>query len=684
MRAKRTIGMILTIGLWGCGSSSDNKPAPDANLPLSDAGVRDSVGQADQAVPGLPDAPAFGDVTVPPQVDGRLADAMVPPGVDTATPDTAAVVADGSVVGVDGAMVGTDSRAVDPDAVAVADLLLAPDSPTVPDATQVQNDSAPPSSPDGGSVVTSTTEQDNPTDPTVCSTYVLGQRDLTADQAYDITIPDCFRVSGTVTLASPLPDGAVYGNGEVAVYKLIRDSNNKVADTVVYAATVTAVDDTHFRYSVGVPADTYEVMYTFVTKSSAAPSLTSLPSTATRIGQDRITVSASIKHDVTLPAISVTTRTVTVTGIDTLPATGNAFGRYVLVYQVNAANTLLVGGMSMTASAAIPISMWVPNETFTPTLMVQDTPGTTAPYPSGFTSQFRLTDVTPTGDFSLALPATVKISGSVSDPNGSLSQMIGNGGAQSGAVNYYQCNSLDYGTYPDPIFMWPEGSASSFFAAATSHTLYVRSGINCVTYANYAVAVGPGGLPTRSGENTYAYMDDPSPRSPDAVVLTADVVRNIAVPALGTQVTVHGTVKDARGNPIPNVELSFNSDTLTNPALANKQFLGSLDVGSSGAYVAHALAGSYKMWVKLPTSSSSAAAPDAGVTTDASTPGGLPDGSFVLPDVSYGTGDCSSLATCCAKLSGSTKTGCESIVSVGGASTCGSYLSILQLAGSCL
>jgi hypothetical protein len=59
--------------------------------------------------------------------------------------------------------------------------------------------------------------------------------------------------------------------------------------------------------------------------------------------------------------------------------------------------------------------------------------------------------------------------------------------------------------------------------------------MECITNAVYAIAIGSGGLPTRAGENTYAYMQDPTPKSPNLVTLTSDLVRNIDVPALGTQ-----------------------------------------------------------------------------------------------------------------------------------------------------
>jgi hypothetical protein len=672
MRTERAIGLMLTVGLLGCGSSSETKSTPDTAVPVADAG-RDTVTKADQAVPNTPDASTTPDLTVVTPKDVASSEATSVPGVDSAP--------------VDGVVVSPDLASASLDVPALPDLQLDPDSPAELDAVVesdgpvgaevLQNDSALPPSPDGGSIVASTTAPDNPSEPTVCSTLLLGERDILADETYDIVMPDCLRVSGTITLASPLPDASIYSGGSVQLYKIIRDTNGNITDNVVYNAVVTPVDNTHFRYAVGVPADTYEVMYTFILKGSEAASLTHLPSTASRMGQDRITVSASMKHDVTLPAIVVSSRTVTVTGTDVLPSHANQFGRYLIVYQVNTANTLLVVGMSLSSGASVPISMWVPTETFTPTLTLMDGPSVGA---SGFTSQFKLAQVTPIGDFALALPATVEISGSIADPYNTLSRIPSPTGQETSGVNYYQCNSIDYGSWPDPIFMFPEGSASSFFAGTTSHTLFVRSGITCVTYANYAIAIGPGGLPTRDGENTYVYIDDPSRRLPDALVLTSDAVRNINVPAIDTQVTMRGTVKDARGNAIPGAELTFNSDAMTSPTWANKTFNGGLNVGSSGSYIAHALPGKYRLLVKLPSSpSSSSANPDAGTSV------GGKDASFSLPDFGSSTGgDCSTLAACCSTLSTGLKTSCETIVSLGSDSTCASTLAQLKSASMCL
>jgi hypothetical protein len=247
------------------------------------------------------------------------------------------------------------------------------------------------------------------------------------------------------------------------------------------------------------------------------------------------------------------------------------------------------------------------------------------------------------------------------------------------AVSYYHCDSMNYGTYPNPIFQLPETSVSSFFSASTSHSFNARKGMECVTNAVYAIAVGPGGLPTRAGENTYAYMQDPTPKSPNVVTLTSDLVRNIDVPALGTQITVRGTVKDAHGNALPGVNLSFTTNNLTNPGLAEKTYIGSLDTGDTGAYVLHALPGTYFYTAAMPTSNGTSPAVDAGTAKDASMDLGLS-----LGGGDAGAFDCTTLAACCATLTGSTKSTCDTIVSTNSTTTCSSYQTIFRLAGSCL
>ena len=612
--------MIVAIGLCGCGSSS---PAKTTITTVVDA--------------------------APPRTEVAAGQ------IDTAVPDTTGVTA--------------------PDTTTVSvDTLTPMDAPQVVDTLPPTTDSTPTPTPDSGTVATSTSTIDHAT--TLCSTVALGTKELKTDQTYDIVIPTCPRVSGTVSLATPLPTGAVWGNGSVNVMKIVRDGNNKVSDTVSYAATITAVDGTHFKYSVGVPEGAYEMMFIFTIKSSDL-----IPTTATRYAQETITIGPGVVHDVTLPAIEVNTLTATVTGTEALAASANQFGRFIEVLGLGPKNTLMTMGMAMTSGAQIPVNMWVPKNGMTPFIMVVDTPSAMAPYPSGFTSQFKLDFVAPTSNFTLAMPPVAKISGSVSDPNHSLSPMLGVG-ATTSAVNYYHCNSMDYGTYPDPIFFYPEGSASNFFAAATSHALYSRKGIECITYANYAIATGPGGMPTRAGENTYAFMEDPTPKSPNVITLTGDLTRDILVPALGTQVTVPGTVKDSQGNAIGNAQVDFNSSALSAAMLADKTFVGSLDVAANGTFTIHALPGTYTLWVKLKDTQGAAPTPDAGSPKDTGPAFTLPDVSFTLPDLGN-AGDCAALATCCATLSATNKMVCDMVVSSNMAASCGAYLTSQKQSGAC-
>jgi hypothetical protein len=330
----------------------------------------------------------------------------------------------------------------------------------------------------------------------------------------------------------------------------------------------------------------------------------------------------------------------------------------------------------MTAGASVPMSMWIPNESFTPTLLVQDTPEAMSPYRSGFTSQFFLDPVAPATSMTLALPAAVKISGTISDPNHVLSG-VQNYGMVTSPVSYYHCDSLDYGTYPNPILQLPETSVSSFLSAATSHALYARKGTTCVTSANYAIAVGPGGLPGRAGENTYAYMQDPTPKSPNAVTLTGDLVRNINVPDLGTQIAVRGTVKDARGNGISGANLSFTAFTLTTSTLTEKTYVGGVDATSTGSYVLHALPGTYFYTAALPKSDGSSSTADAGAPKPADA------GTIIGGGSDASAADCATLAACCNTLSGSDKTTCNSVVSMNMAAVCVSTQSLFRSGGKC-
>jgi len=647
MQRKSWVAFAIVTGLVGCGSSSSTSNS-----------IRDSGATGD--------APATKADLGADTVSSNTSDVPAPDGT-ASTPDTTPIAELGpdSSAAVDTPALTNDDAPPAIDTNAAPDAAPGVDAPA-PKDTGAQVDSAAVST---TGVVTSANSDDPVADSIVCATIKAKNVALTTDQALDIVMPDCLRLSGTVTLASPLPDGAVFSNGTVQAFNLERDANNKVVDTTTYHAQTTWVDATHFKYSVGVPAGTYDIMYTFIIKSSAT-----MPSTASRIGQDRVALDKNTIHDVTLAALNLISSTVTVTGSTALPTNGIAYGRFVTVYGVNPSHTLLVSGMSLTVAASTAIPMWLPSETFTPTLQEYDSASTTAPYPSGYVSQFQLAPVAADTAITLALPAFAKISGTVADPNHVLSPMQLAG---TSAPNYYQCNTLDYGTYPDPIFLFPEGSTSDFFSAATSHAFYARKGLTCVPYANYAVAVGAGGLPSRAGENSYAYMMDPTPKSPNAVTLDSDITRNLEVPALGAQITLHGTVKDARGNGLANINLSFEADTLTNPTLAEKSFIGGVDTTAAGAYTLHALPGTYFYTAELPTSDASSTNADAGVSKDATTD--LP--SSVTGDA--GAYDCTTLAACCSTLSGSTRTGCNSIVATNNASTCSTYETILKMGGSC-
>jgi hypothetical protein len=654
MKTNLRIGMLLTIGLWGCGSSSSTPKTTttlDAPVALPDAAAVGADSKAAADLPGTTHA----DVTLTPDIfvanasDALASDALVVVPVDgAATPD---------------ALAGND-------VTQVSDVLRASDVASVADVPSAQPDAA--AVPDGSTVLTSTSAPDNTTDPTICSTVVLGDRALSADQTYDIVMPDCLRLSGTVTLDGPLPAGGVIGNGGVNAFKLIRDANGGVTDMISYAAALTAVDDTHFRYSIGLPADSYDLMYEFGVKSPGTMS-----SVATRIGQEHLTINNSLKHDVTLLAIDVATYTVTLTGTDALPSNGSSFGRFIEVILVNSSNTLMVTGLSPTGNTAVP--MWVPRETITPFFMVQMSPVPTAPYTSGSVNQFKLDPITPTGDFSLAQPEIVKISGSVSDPYQNLTPVLGVGGLGTSGISHYQCAPLAPASYPDSIFSYPEGSTSDFFTDSPSLAFYPRKGLTCVPYANYAIATGAkGATPTVAGENTYAFMEDPTVKSPNAITLTADITRNVVVPDLGPQVTVTGTVKDARGAAIPNARLNFNSRSLVTATVADKTFVGNLDVSSGGAYTLHALPGTYAMWVALTASTGSAPTADAGVNANKDAGFALPDLGFSLPDLGSGGGDCTTLTACCPTLPASYQSTCNAVASTNVATACAGILASMK------
>ena len=134
------------------------------------------------------------------------------------------------------------------------------------------------------------------------------------------------------------------------------------------------------------------------------------------------------------------------------------------------------------------------------------------------------------------------------------------------------------------------------------------------------------------------------------MTLTTDLTRNITVPNLGPQVTVTGTVKDARGKVIPYANLSVLSNDLVTAAVVGKSFVGGLDVSEVGTYTLHALPGSYAMSIALATGSTGASTPDAGATSPKDAAPDLsfnmPDLSFSLPDIAFSLPDLGSSGDC--------------------------------------
>ena len=175
-----------------------------------------------------------------------------------------------------------------------------------------------------------------------------------------------------------------------------------------------------------------------------------------------------------------------------------------------------------------------------------------------------------------------------------------------------------------------------------------------------------------------------TPKSPNAITLTADITRNITVPDLGAQVTVTGIVKDARGAAIANAHLNFNSRSLTTAAVADKTFVGNLDVGSTGAYTLHALPGTYAMWIALTPNSTSTNTPDAGAPANRDAGFVLPDLGFSLPDLGVGRADCTVLSACCPSLPSTYQTTCSSVASANIAAACTGVLANMKAQSYCL
>jgi hypothetical protein len=78
------------------------------------------------------------------------------------------------------------------------------------------------------------------------------------------------------------------------------------------------------------------------------------------------------------------------------------------------------------------------------------------------------------------------------------------------------------------------------------------------------------------------------------VTVSADVVKDWTVPALGTQIALSGKVKDARGGAIkPFIDAS--AKTLSDAAVAGNRFFGNVHGNADGSYKLNILPGVYNV-----------------------------------------------------------------------------------------
>jgi hypothetical protein len=191
----------------------------------------------------------------------------------------------------------------------------------------------------------------------------------------------------------------------------------------------------------------------------------------------------------------------------------------------------------------------------------------------GFLTTVRAADVPAAASVEQVLPALVKISGTISDPNGRLETDLQQEISCEGAAG--------------------ESAFADYFDDALTYRTYVRKGPPCRLSNTFLTPL----VATRApNENHAGTLTIPFPG--ELVATGADIVRDFTVPAIGPPVTIDVLVEDAEHTQIGSgARVRALSTALAAPALANARFDTGLAAADDTAHAKlHVLPGMYR-WV---------------------------------------------------------------------------------------
>jgi hypothetical protein len=586
-----TCALAVSFGL-GCSSAgSDTNPESNDGASPGD----DGQGPASNADGSNPvDAPSTNDMTVPPG-DDAAGDDTTTTGGDDANDGSLEDSSDGTAAqgdANDGAAPPADANDGATQEDANDATVSSSDAGDAAIADAGGDTSASSDASDGGTGITDASGSsfdasafDAGPVSHVCSFFDLKSQSITANGNLTITVPDCFAVTGILSIPS-LPLGSTGTSGWVV-------NAFGAAPNELYPAAITAIDKTHAYYAVAVPTGTYQLAVnlgiTFPFQSSPIQgeemTLAAYPS---------ITVgTADMTNDVALPVVgALQTMDVTVNGFGGVDTSN---GLLVEVNLMSSDRTFIATGLSYAITSAsvtsLVLPMKMPAGTFnTLVFLSSGNPNGSSANDVHYSSDLIAPDVTVGATATIAIPTVNTLSGTVTDPSSALSS----------AAAFAQEIDLDPSGFsptvtPTPPYFGDLELNRAFFATtALTYVGYSRTGQTRQIVPSYLATVGPGG--TGNGrENTFETLQ-PNPGG-ETVTVTANLTRNYQVPAVPADVAVEGTIVDSHGNAVVGYALQINSFTITGLTGA----FGGVDTIASdtlGTFTAHVWPGTYDFMVQ--------------------------------------------------------------------------------------
>ncbi len=391
----------------------------------------------------------------------------------------------------------------------------------------------------------------------------IREQSFTTDTTATYTVPKGFRVHGTVTLP------ALPANGKLSFGRMTATAEDGMLGAEV---SVEGSAGNSFEYDLVVPAGRTTLVTYLQVDFTGADEGASISRTA----RESIEVCGDQLHDVALPALGPLHETALM--LSGLKAFDPLIG---VARQTTFSLQSADGSLSMGATADTDVGDVASERAMTPATTLQawidvEAAGKGPPESmreGGFRAFVRATDVPSAASVEAVLPALVKLSGTISDPNHRL---------QTGMQHAISCDGAG------------ESSSADYSDDAPSYRTYVRKGPGCRLSNSFQT---PLVTTFASNENHAGTITIPYPG--ELVVTSADLVRDFTVPATGPTVTIDVVVEDAVHTQISGARVRALSTAVAEPALANARFDTNFATTDDMAHAKlHVLPGTYR-WVEI-------------------------------------------------------------------------------------